>query len=282
MNKIMYKIRLDGNVPGLSEHMLSLTHFGDFLIALNKGLRHTASKMLSDAISPEQSKAGALKKEARRLDLMMSRIERGCAQPVFEVFYDLPHIQTPVLGEEFIGDFDLRAARALFDGLKKEANGERVNWVARQILGLIPHQVDVREFELYEDGALIDRFNAPVPQKEEEIALELPTLRMIYADIVTFGVEHQNHFVGLTSEEFESKAILPCSACPSLVDRAWGMKGQLVLAQVLFTPKEKRKAKLLNVFDASRDLEKFAPDEVEREIQRSWAGTFRFLEEAGD
>lgn len=86
------KISFDGNVPGLSQHRLSMSSFAEAFRLLSIAFQRTASFVLNDTLDPENAvrRGGRLEKDAKRFDLELKCVEVGSACPVFECIARAP------------------------------------------------------------------------------------------------------------------------------------------------------------------------------------------------
>ena len=183
---MMTKLRVnyEGTTPGLENHRLSVSHFGEPLNKLVVALRRIASNMISQATGEEAGAAGGrLAKKAQAIDVEIAAIEPGSVGLALVVVARLVGGQ----GELFDNLPD-RACAEFVSAVENEAQGKTHSAMVRKYLESLPTGLTTQRYELMRsDGTCIKAFIENV--EIANIAAESPSLDEIEGSIIGVGFE---------------------------------------------------------------------------------------------
>lgn len=129
---VKLQIRWDGDVPGLSQHQLSLKHFGVALQELLNAVQITAAGLVAQAEDPDfGARGGRRPLAATLLDLRLTSITDGCVNLGFELGSEVPFLPT-------MDDLPERTGLALLDAIESESQRRLRNWGVRRFLEKLP------------------------------------------------------------------------------------------------------------------------------------------------
>src|SRR5580692_1640545 len=141
------RIRWDGDAPGIAEHRLSLTVFGEPLELLLAALKRIATQMVRAALENEKPKVGRFADLARSLDIELVAIEGNSTG--FDAVISFTH---PPGVLPFFGDLPERATLELLNSIDDERKGIPRHSSVRSYLRSLPPGVHKQLYELHDNG----------------------------------------------------------------------------------------------------------------------------------
>lgn len=255
------KIRWDGNVPGLSEHRLSVGAFGEALPLLLAALRRIATQMVRTAIEGEAPQTGRFANLARRLDIEIVGLQGNSAGvDALVAFQD----EGPMLGADaaFL-DLPGRATLELLDAIEKETSDRPANVAVRKYLRSLPDGVHRQVYELYEGGKVLKRIDVG-DMRIAELPPSLPVLREYEGVVVGVGFEPGRNEVRIKTETDASFTLFSPSES---VDRAIELRNEKIRALAVH---DERRGRLISLNKASDPKFRISDDAIEIHLFRRW------------
>ncbi|WP_437286585.1 hypothetical protein [Sorangium sp. So ce406] len=260
------KVTFEGDEPGLAQHRLSLSSFGEPLKLLLDALQRTASGILASALDDADygTQGGRLASDAKLLDLELASLETGSAAPTF--------VCTARPGPQLrIPDFDVLGEQAvlrLVQDLDAERQGKPVNGSARKYLRSLPAGVRVQRYSAYADGNLI------ADVQFGELALPsapVPVARLVRlrGRIVSAGFDPGSSYVAIRT----SSRTVRCAASSEQVERALPLRHKEVVAAVL----DGQKPSLVWILDAATPPPRVPIESTIDYLRTDWAETMGIL-----
>src|SRR5271157_3534727 len=253
------KIRWDGNVPGVSEHRLSLAAFGEPLNQLLIALRRIATQMVSTAVEHEHPKIGRFANLARQLDIEITSIEGDSTGFNGLVSFYQPPDELPLFA-----DLPERAVTELLDSIERESRGQAANWAVRKYLSALPPTIHRQTYELHENGTTKKRVEIG-DVKLMEVPEEFPSLREIDGNIIGVGFEPGRSEVRVKGET----ATASFDASDDQVEMALTIRKENVRSLGVH---DGRRTRLLLITKASAPRFKITDEAVEEHIFKRWGG----------
>lgn len=181
---VTLNIRWDGQVPGLSEHEVSLLHFGPALNELLNALQATASAIVSEAQDPDYGlRGGRRRKVAKQLDLRLQALEPGSA--ALRMAVASGQVDDTPLG--FGADLPERTARQFVAAIRDESEGRPRSGVVRRYLRALPGGLS-QEYKLLRGDEVLDAVQVRDPQLVDAPA-EMPSIADYVGRVVGVGFE---------------------------------------------------------------------------------------------
>ncbi|WP_437601230.1 hypothetical protein [Sorangium sp. So ce590] len=260
------KITFDGDEPGLAQHRLSLSSFGEPLKLLLSALQRTASGILASALEDPDygTRGGRLASDAKLLDLELASVERGSAAPTF-VCTAHPGTQLDLRSFDMLGE---QAVQRLVQDLDAERQGKSVNGSARKYLRSLPAGVLVQRYAAYADGKLL----AEVQFGELSLAadpVQAARLVRLRGRITSVGFDPGSNYIALKT----SRGVVRCAASSEQVERAIPLRHKDVIAAVL----NGQKPTLIWVLDAAAPPPNVPLESTVDLLRTDWAETMRIL-----
>ncbi|HBL27605.1 MAG TPA: hypothetical protein DD490_12275 [Acidobacteria bacterium] len=247
------EILWDGRVPGMAEHRLSLTAFGQALLNLLIAYRRIASNMLVEA----DSATGRLAKAAKLIDLELVEIKEGSAGIAAACVLHPP----PGANMELFNTLPGRAADALLTDIEAEARGEFRNVAVRNYLRALPEGITGQKYTFSENGhrreIAFGSMNLP------EGPTEMPVLQERTYAVVGVGFDPGESFVRLKGAE----ETVTCEATPQQVAKALDLRFASVRAMIVRHGGRKR---LVRIRRAGEDLWPLTPNQEENLLFGKW------------
>jgi hypothetical protein len=259
------RIVWDGDVPGLSEHRLSLGAFGGPLESLLAALRRIATQMVSTAVEGEYPQTGRFTTVAKQLDIQVERLIEGSAGVAAVVVFNQQQSQPPL---PLFEDLPIRAAVELLDAIEEESHGRPRNSAVRKYLRALPGQLRRQEYLVYDGGK--ERKKVEIKDLNlSEIPPDLPTLQQFEGDVIGVGFEP-----GRSEVRIKAEASTAISANPQEVDAALHLRGEKVRALAV---RVGNRSRLINIKRASDPKFTFTNEAVEEHVFRRWDNLLRRL-----
>jgi hypothetical protein len=267
--KTTLHIRWDGDIPGVSQHRLSLSTWLEPLQFLLKGVKRTASLIATDALDDSERglRGGRYAKAAEHIDLEIASIRDGCVQVDFVVTGGEPDEQLGLF-PHLPADLPALAVAKILDDIEHESHGRMRNALIRRYLQALPSSISHHSYELMQDGKRVRRVDVDVREtKLPEAPAELPGLRRVHGRVL--GVSFEPLAVTLKSDS----AKLTCMATQAQVDDAIRWHAGNVVAMCVIGDK----ARLLWLCPEERAPG--APDGEERKARfvADWPRTLEIL-----
>ncbi|HZU44493.1 MAG TPA: hypothetical protein VE994_17590 [Terriglobales bacterium] len=258
------RIRWDGDVPGLAEHRVSLTYFGEALALLVAALRRIATQIVSAAANADNPKSGRLTNVARQLDIQIESIQGNSGGFDGIVTFEPPPDVLPLFG-----DLPARATIELLDSIERESKGQPSNWAVRKYLSALPTGVRKQTYDFHDNGAVKKHVEIGDVQFAA-IPADLPSLREYEGDIVGVGFEP-----GRPEVRIKTGVSTPnLDATSEQVEEALHMRKEKV--RVLGVNDGKR-TRLLAVAEIHEPRFERTDEAVEEHIFKRWSGVFSRL-----
>lgn len=258
------KIRWDGDVPGIEQHRLSLSAFGEPLNLLLAALRRIATQLVSSAVEHERPKIGRFANLARQIDIEIISIVGSSTGLNGLVSFAQPPDELPLFA-----DLPNRSITEFMAAMERESRGEPSNWAVRNYLQALPPTIHSQTYELYEDGRLLKTTQIG-DVKFAEVPAEYPFLREIEGHIIGVGFEPGKSEVRVKGET----AAIAFDASADDVEKALAIRKED--ARLLGISDGKR-ARLLRISKASEPRFAVTPEAIEAHIFRRWNGVFARL-----
>ncbi|KYF94360.1 hypothetical protein BE17_16970 [Sorangium cellulosum] len=260
------RVTFDGDEPGLAQHRLSLSSFGDPLKLLLSALQRTASGILASALDDTEygTRGGRLAAEAKLLDLELASIEQGSAAPTF-VCVARPGSQLPLESFNTLGE---QTVQRLVQDLDAERQGRPANAAVRRYLRSLPAGVRAQRYTAWVDGAVL----ADVQFGElslAEVPAQAARLVKLLGHVVSVGFDPGASYVTLKT----SSRTVRCSASSEQVERALPLRHKDVVAAVL----DGQKPALVWILDAAAPPPHVPIEGTLEHLRTSWAETMRIL-----
>ncbi|MEO5725378.1 MAG: hypothetical protein ABI134_14645 [Byssovorax sp.] len=229
---IELKVTYDGSEPGLAQHRVSLSSFGEPLRLLLSALQRTASALLAQALEdPEYgSRGGKLATEAKLLDLELATVDGGCATPSFVCTTRSPASQQMAMQAMGADELDLasESVSQLLRDIDAERSGKLRNASVRRYLKSIPRGVSRQRYTAYRDGQLIGDVDFGTAALAEPPS-SLSRLVKVEGNIISVGFEPGLPFISLKT----SSRSIKCTATPQQIDKALPLRNGQVTAALL-------------------------------------------------
>lgn len=263
------KVTFEGDEPGLAEHRLSLSSFGEPLKLLLSALQRTASGILASALEDTEygTRGGRLAAEAKLLDLELASIEQGSAAPTF-VCVARPGSQLHLQSFDTLGE---QAIQRLIQDIDAERQRRPANASVRRYLRSLPAGIRAQRYTAWVDGKVLAdvQFGELSLSEISEVSAQAARLIKLLGRIVSVGFDPGASYVTLKT----SSRTVRCSASPELVERALLLRHKDVSAAVLDGPKPS----LIWVLDAATSPPRIPIESTLEHLQTSWAETMRIL-----
>ncbi|WP_441291868.1 hypothetical protein ACSRUE_16745 [Sorangium sp. KYC3313] len=263
---VKLKVTFDGDEPGLAQHRLSLSSFGESLKLLLSALQRTASGILASALDDTEygTKGGRLAAEAKLLDLELASIEQGSAAPTF-VCVARPGSQLHLQSFDTFGE---QTVQRLVQDLDAERQGRPANASVRRYLRSLPAGVRAQRYTAWTNGTVL----ADV-QFGELSLLEVPAqgarLVKLLGRILSVGFDPGASYITLKT----SSRTVRCSASSEQVERALPLRHKDVAAAVL----DGQKPSLVWILDAATPPPRVPIESTIEHLRTNWAETMRIL-----
>jgi hypothetical protein len=220
-------IVLDGFAPGLQEHALSLSAFGEPLYRLLLALQRIASGLAKDAIGEEYgSRGGRHTAEGSSVDVEIisvtgnSPLELGTR--ITTRF--IPGL-TPSL---FVDELTDTTVERFLDAVDKESKGQPANKMVRSFLASMPTGVRIQEYTYWSDTGKTRTVTVEDPELAPPPSF-VPYIQEIFGVVIGLGFDPGKTEVRLKSDA----GTLLCSASPEQVEEAVNYRGAGVRALVV-------------------------------------------------
>jgi hypothetical protein len=257
-------IKWDGDVPGVAQHHLSLSAFGESLTHLLAALRRIATQMVSTAVENERPKAGRFANLARQLDIEIINIEGGSTGFHGVVSFHQPPEMLPLFA-----DLPERSVVELFDSIERESRGQPANWAVRKYLASLPPAINRQSYELTDDG--VSKKKVEIGSVVlTEIPEELASLREINGDVVGVGFVPAKPEVRVKGEGTTAAF----EATDEQVEQALAIRHESARA---FGVYDGRKNRLLRIEKASGASFQVTDETIQEHIFKRWDGVFARL-----
>jgi hypothetical protein len=262
---IELEIKWDGNAPGLQEHRLSVSAFGQPLNLLLAAVRRIATNIVRNAVgeSEEQLSTGRFANSAKRIDIEIAGINEGSTSLATVMSFN----SQP--GETFpLFDLAERSAVELLEALEQESRGVMRNSAVRNYLAALPSGVKQQKYYLHRNGDAI----RTVEIGEVNIAEmeEMPFLREVVGEIVGVGFEPGRNEVRVKPE---SGATISMLATGQQVESAIAGRGYTVRALAVVDPR----TRLLRLERNSEARRTVTAADVDKYVFQRWDGLLRKL-----
>ena len=252
------KIIWDGDAPGLAEHRLSLSAFGEPLLLLLAAYKRIASNALNDALGEGETPAtGRLANPARQLDIEIVSLEKGSAGiAAVCTFQPLPASIGHVL--DILPDI---AGYELLEAIAQESRGQLRNHSVRKYLRSLPSGVRRQEY------VLTDQLQSERRVELGEVRLpesprEMPYLMQFIGSIVGVGFEPGKPDIRLKTDTTQ----IVLTATPEQVNQAIELRNVTVRVMAVKT----QPARLLRLEAADAPEFQATPDYIEEYIFKRW------------
>jgi hypothetical protein len=263
---VKLKVTFDGDEPGLAQHRLSLSAFGESLKLLLSALQRTASGILAAALDDTEygTRGGRLAAEAKPLDLELASIEQGSAAPTFECVAR-PGSQLDLHRFETLGE---QAVQRLVQDLDAERQGRPANASVRRYLRSLPAGVRTQRYTAWaNENVLADVQFGELSLSETPI--QSVRLVKIAGRIVGVGFDPGASHVTVKT----SNRTVRCSASSEQVERALLLRHKDVAAAVL----DGQKPTLIWILDAAAAPLRVPIESTIDHLHTNWAETMRIL-----
>lgn len=239
---IELRIVWDGDVPGVSEHRLSIAAFGEAINLLLGAYRRIASSMFSAA--EEYAVTGRLHNLSNLLDIEIAAIEGTSTGVVaYATFHQEYQAQIPF----FVNDIPERAAAELVESIAEEGSGRPRNATVRKFLQALPQGLTRQSYEVRDEQG--QPIHAPVTLGEMHLPsptlVDLPHLIEFAGNVIGVGFEPGKSEVRVRTLHNEHLQLL---ASTTLVERALVLRGGVVRGLAV----RRKEARLLRL-DAEGD-----------------------------
>jgi len=219
---IQLDIEWDGSAPGLQDHRLSLSAFGDALTCLLAALRRIATNIVGDAVEGEAAEVGRFANAARLLDIQIENIKHGSSG-----FAGLVSIHTPQ-GEnmQLFDDLPHAAGMQLLEAVEMESRGTLKNAGVRRYLRALPAGVYRQTYVLHQNGNEFKRVELG-DMALSDLLSDLPYVAEVWGRIVGVGFEPGKNEVRIKSDDGRQVTL---SASALHVDNALELRSSPVKA----------------------------------------------------
>jgi hypothetical protein len=258
------KIVWDGDVPGVPQHRLSVSAFGESLTQLLAALRRIATQMVSTAVENERPKAGRFASLARQLDIEIISIEGSSTG-----FHGLVSFQQPPDTLPLFADLPERSVVELLDSIERESRGQPANWSVRRYLASLPPAITRQSYELTENGVTKKRVEIGSVVLTE-VPEEFASLREISGDVVGVGFMPGRPEVRVRGES----ATAAFDSTDQQVEQALEIRHEKARALGVYDGKRNR---LLRIEKASQARYAVTDEAIEEHIFKRWDGAFARL-----
>lgn len=258
------RIRWDGDAPGVEQHRLSLSAFGDALPLLLAALRRIATRMVTAAVEPERPAKGRFADLARSLDIEITNIEGNSTGFNGLVTFAIPPDELPLFA-----DLPDRAVMELLDSIDRESRGQPSNWPVRQYLNALPEGIHKQTYEFHENGTVRKRVEIG-DVKLMEIPAEFPFLREVEGSIIGVGFDPGKTEVRIRGESASANF----DANEEQVEAALAIRHNPVRTIGIQAGKHSR---LLRIQKATEPRFAVTADAIEEHIFKRWSGVFARL-----
>jgi hypothetical protein len=262
------KIHYEGDVPGIAEHRLSVSAFGEPLSQLLSTLRRIATQMVRMAVEGERPKVGRFADLGRSLDIEITHIN-GNSLGIESVISFRPPIQ-PQAMLPYWDNLPERAGVELLDAIERECRGELANAGIRSYLAMLPPGITRQEYNFHANGRPIKEVRVGAI-KLTSMPSELPYLQELTGNIVGVGFDPGRSEVRVKPE---GGNVANISATNEEVDRAIDVRHEKVRTLAIHTSKGMR---LISLKRASEPRAAFDPETARRQIDERWREVLREL-----
>jgi len=259
-------IRWDGDVPGITEHRLSLATFGEPLTYFLSALRRIATQLVGTAVEPEHPKGGRFANIARQLDIEITRIEGGSTGFNGVVSFYQPPNELPLFG-----DLPERAITELLDSIERESTGRPSNWAVRKYLSSLPPTIHSQTYELRENG-VSKKLVKIGDVKLMEVPEDFPSFREVDGNIIGVGFDPGKSQVRVKSSAFSTVF----DASSEQVEMALAIRKDDVRS---FGVHDGKRVRLLRIRTAAEPRFNVTDQAIDEHIFKRWAGVFARLAE---
>jgi hypothetical protein len=233
------KVSYAGSTPGLENHRLSVSHFGEPLNKLVAALRRIASNMISQATEEVGATGGRLAKNAQAIDVEIAAIEPGSVGLALVVVARLAGGQ----GELFDNLPD-RACADFVSCVESEAQGRTRSAVVRKYLQSLPSGLARQQYQLTRsDGSRIETSIEAV--EIAKIPAVPPSLDEIEGSIIGVGFEPGRWEVRIMDSMTRNP--VSCLASSKLVEDAIALRSKRIR---VLTVSNGARVRLLRLQDA--------------------------------
>jgi hypothetical protein len=262
------EIHFTGTAPGIQEHRLSLSAFGEPLNLLLGALKRIATQIVRNAVGGEYPKVGRYADLARNLDIEIVKVD-GHSLGLSSVisFREIPGPQPDL---PLWAALPERAGKELLEAIERESSGELAHVAVHKYLSSLPEGIEQQKYNLHSNGRSIRKVEFG-RAKLTEIPLELPFLRRIEGDIVGVGFDPGKNEVRVKPEDGNFSSF---SSDPGQVDAALDMRKNKVRTIAVQTSKGLR---LISLKRAAEPVSKFDPESATNHVFSRWDGVLKKL-----
>lgn len=263
------KIAFDGTTPGLEEHRLSLSAFGESLKLLLAALQRTASAILASASEdPEYgSRGGKFAEAAKLLDLELAAVEEGSAAPSFVCTARAPGPYLPHVNMSR-ADLAEAAIERLVQDIEAESSGKARSPSVRRYLRSLPRGVNSQRYTATRDGKTLRdvRFSTATLADPPR---SLPRLIKVTGHVISVGFEPGQSFISLKV----GTKTMKCSASVAQVESAINLRMGPVTATVL----DSDKPSIVWIKSAEQPADVPTLDDTIEHLHSNWKRTLEAL-----
>jgi hypothetical protein len=254
----------DGNVPGLSEHRLSLEAFGPALNGLLSAIRRIASDLEMQARGPARGAGrGRLARQASNLDVQIVTIRTS--SPVAITTQVVP-IATP--DRPLIDDLPDRALDVFLQDIESEARGAPAHYRVRRYLKSLPSGLATQTY-IHRDADGQVRGQVKIGEMALAQITEPVHLVELWGTLVGVGFEPGRQEIKIRAATGE---LMTVSAEENQVEAALGLRLQDVYALAVTEPDKTRLLRL-----GPDEPEPSPPDVRADHIFNAWSGLLNRL-----
>jgi hypothetical protein len=213
-----------GDVPGLSEHRISVGAFAQPLDRLLRALRRIATNIVGNALDEKRAEVGRFAAAAAQLDIEIASVMASSAG-----FNTMITLNTPV-GENLplFNQLPEMTGTEFLESMEAESKGTMRDVGVRRYLESLPSGIQQQDYALHENGREIKSISI-LGLRLVKPLLELPHLEEIIGNVVGVGFEPGRSEVRLKHGDRP----ITLSATPSQVETALGLRGAEVKALAL-------------------------------------------------
>lgn len=227
------KISFDGNVPGLSQHRLSMSAFANALKFFSSAFQQTAKELLNDSTDDNSSQLQPKRKtkRARRVDLELVGVEQGSAVTVYEVVAR-PTSRQQLLNLRDDDEVLKQIVTRLLRHIENAGQGKPCSTAVRKYLAELPSGIQCQRYTAARDGISFAEINiehAPLPSNDTRDK----RLIQLRGNVVSVGFPPGHVFVCVKTD----KRTLRCAATIEQVNEAIGLRNSPVAVAILDSDK---------------------------------------------
>lgn len=272
--EILLSITFNGEVPGLSNHRVSMEEFGKALVRLQDAVKWTASAIVGKAERQSYGKGGSPKQAAQGVGLELVGVRGNCATLDFVV---TPPADPPQGSQKQIAlfhDLHERAILELLDDLQKETEGIPTNHKGREFLLALPDDLGVQTYKVEKGGEVLRSLELGETSLEEA-PISPGGLLHGYGQVVGVQFLPARPHIRISLVGGGSKTI---SATGNQVEKSLSLRNEMV-AFLALAREDLSRPRLLWIRPADKNLPLADEEERADYIFKRWEETLRRLAE---